>query len=80
VRRRPRGRTVDVHAVRNAVISRTADVHGVRPHAVHIGPVGTLPLTTSGKVRRRECRQAFLSGTLPELHEAAHAEARHADA
>jgi len=80
VRRRPRGRTVDVRAVRNAVISRTAAVHGVRPHAVHIGPVGTLPLTTSGKVRRRECRPAFLSGSLPELNEAAHAEARHADA
>ena len=80
VRRRPRGRTVDVRAVRNAVINRTAAVHGVRPHAVHIGPVGTLPLTTSGKVRRRECRQAFLSGSLPELREAPHHEAHHADA
>lgn len=78
VRRRPRGVAVDPRAVGEAVISRTAAVHGVRPHMVHIGPAGMLPLTTSGKVRRRECRQAFLAGSLPALRDTACAEAGHA--
>ncbi|QHC27512.1 fatty acyl-AMP ligase [Streptomyces sp. HF10] len=41
----------------------TAD-HGVRPGRVHIGPPGTVLMTTSGKVRRRDTRKAYLDGTL----------------
>jgi acyl-CoA synthetase (AMP-forming)/AMP-acid ligase II len=69
LRRRTRTRVIDVREVRDAVISHTAAVHGVRPHVVHLGPIGTLPLTTSGKVRRRQCRQEFLAGRLPALRE-----------
>ncbi|OIK28456.1 fatty acyl-AMP ligase [Streptomyces malaysiense] len=38
--------------------------HGVRPGRVHIGPPGTVLMTTSGKVRRRDTRKAYLDGTL----------------
>jgi hypothetical protein len=37
---------------------------------VHLAPVSTIPLTTSGKVRRSACRDAFNAGAL------AHAKAR----
>ncbi|WP_128431868.1 fatty acyl-AMP ligase [Streptomyces cyaneus] len=38
--------------------------HGVRPAEMHFGPPGTVLTTTSGKVRRRATRAAFLEGTL----------------
>jgi acyl-CoA synthetase (AMP-forming)/AMP-acid ligase II len=39
---------------------------GVRPH-VHICPKGTIPITTSGKVRRQEARRMFLANALRPL-------------
>jgi len=47
-------------AVREAVSSRT----GVRPHTVRILEPGTLPRTSSGKMRRREALRRFQAGTL----------------
>jgi acyl-CoA synthetase (AMP-forming)/AMP-acid ligase II len=47
-------------AVRIAVSSRT----GVRPHTVRILEPGTLPRTSSGKMRRGEALRRFQSGTL----------------
>ncbi len=47
-------------AVRVAVSSRT----GVRPHTVRILEPGTLPRTSSGKMRRGEALRRFQSGTL----------------
>jgi len=46
--------------IRAAVIERT----GVRPHAVHILEPGTLPRTSSGKLRRAETLRRFLCGEL----------------
>jgi acyl-CoA synthetase (AMP-forming)/AMP-acid ligase II len=40
--------------------------HRVLPHTIVIGPVGLVRKTTSGKVRRRACRQAFLDGDMPK--------------
>jgi acyl-CoA synthetase (AMP-forming)/AMP-acid ligase II len=48
---------------REAVIATVTAVHGVRPSEVPIVPVGTIPVTTSGKVRRRDTRAAYLRGT-----------------
>ncbi|MEW2621359.1 fatty acyl-AMP ligase [Streptomyces sp. NPDC048106] len=45
--------------------------HGVRPGRVHIGPPGTVLMTTSGKVRRRDTRKAYLEGTLKAFPAAA---------
>jgi acyl-CoA synthetase (AMP-forming)/AMP-acid ligase II len=47
-------------AAREAVSSRT----GVRPHTVRVLEPGTLPRTSSGKMRRREALRRFQAGTL----------------
>jgi fatty-acyl-CoA synthase len=47
-------------AVRRAVLERT----GVRAHAVRILEPGTLPRTSSGKMRRGEALRRFLEGSL----------------
>lgn len=57
-----------------AITSAVTQNHGVAPHAVHLAPVSTIPLTTSGKVRRSACRDAFND------HQLAHARPRGAEA
>ncbi|HYH47690.1 MAG TPA: fatty acyl-AMP ligase, partial [Thermoanaerobaculia bacterium] len=47
-------------ALRRAV----AEEHEVQVHEVVLLRAGELPRTTSGKVRRRACREAWLAGTL----------------
>ncbi|MCQ8769516.1 fatty acyl-AMP ligase [Streptomyces telluris] len=54
-------------AVLDAVIAAVTADHGVRPAAVHFGPVGAIPMTTSGKVRRDATRKAYVRGTLKKL-------------
>ncbi|MGA8892103.1 MAG: AMP-binding protein, partial [Anaeromyxobacteraceae bacterium] len=46
-------------AIREAVLSRT----GVRPHTVRLLAPGTLPRTSSGKMRRGEALRRFQAGT-----------------
>jgi acyl-CoA synthetase (AMP-forming)/AMP-acid ligase II len=46
--------------VRAAVTART----GVAPHTALILPAGTLPRTSSGKLRRGEALRRYLAGTL----------------
>ncbi len=46
--------------IRQAVLSRT----GVAPHAVHVLAPGTLPRTSSGKLRRGEALRRLVAGTL----------------
>lgn len=62
---------------------------GIRPAHVELLAPGTLPRTSSGKLRRREARNQWLAGTLAPpkkvsvaglLVEAAHGELRHARA
>lgn len=50
--------------LRGRVIEAVTADHGVRPTHLHFGPVGTILMTTSGKVRRRATKAAFLDGTL----------------
>lgn len=47
-----------------AIRAAVAVEHGVGMHAVALLKMRTLPKTTSGKVQRRACRAAFLSGKL----------------
>jgi acyl-CoA synthetase (AMP-forming)/AMP-acid ligase II len=49
-----------IEQIRVAVIERTA----VRPHAVHVLEAGTLPRTSSGKMRRAEALRRFVAGEL----------------
>jgi acyl-CoA synthetase (AMP-forming)/AMP-acid ligase II len=46
--------------VRRAVLERT----GVAPHTVRVLAPGTLPRTSSGKLRRQEALRRFVEGTL----------------
>jgi acyl-CoA synthetase (AMP-forming)/AMP-acid ligase II len=55
-----------VEAVGHAV----ARDHGVEPFAVVLIRPRTLPKTSSGKVRRRACRDAYVAGTLSRLDHA----------
>jgi len=61
---RVRGAREDGHAlegaIRAAVLSRT----GVKAHTVRLLEPGTLPRTSSGKMRRSEALRRFLAGTL----------------
>ncbi|QDV56592.1 non-ribosomal peptide synthetase [Rosistilla oblonga] len=44
-----------------------AESHQVTPHAIVLVKSGSLPKTSSGKLRRRDCRQMFLDGELSEV-------------
>jgi fatty-acyl-CoA synthase len=49
--------------IRQRVHRRT----GLIPETVHLAPKGTIEKTTSGKLRRRECRRQFETGQLPYI-------------
>ena len=71
--RRAGSRTeADLAEVRAAVVARVTAEHSVRPTAVHLGPPGTIPTTTSGKVRHAATRQAYERGELRPLIAARH--------
>jgi acyl-CoA synthetase (AMP-forming)/AMP-acid ligase II len=60
-------RQPDVAAVAEAVRRAVADEHEADLHAFALLRPGGIPRTSSGKVRRRDCRSAFLAGTLDAL-------------
>jgi len=47
-----------------------ARTHGIRAHAIVLLPPGALPRTTSGKIQRRTCREAYLNGDFARLIDA----------
>jgi acyl-CoA synthetase (AMP-forming)/AMP-acid ligase II len=55
--------TAAIAAVRDAVVAE----HGIALHEVVLVRRGTIPRTTSGKVRRSECRQRWLAGELARV-------------
>jgi fatty-acyl-CoA synthase len=59
-RREARADGALVAEIRRAVLERT----GVAPHTVQLLAPGTLPRTSSGKLRRREALRRFLAGAL----------------
>ncbi|MBU8897157.1 amino acid adenylation domain-containing protein, partial [Corallococcus sp. M34] len=54
--------------VAGAIRQRLSEVHEVLPAALVLIEPGSLPKTSSGKVRRSATREAFLAGELRELH------------
>ena len=48
----------------SAVIERIATATGIPPDVVRIVPPGTVPKTSSGKIRRADARRLYLSGRL----------------
>jgi acyl-CoA synthetase (AMP-forming)/AMP-acid ligase II len=55
---------LDVRGVLHAVREAVAAEHGLRVHALVLLRTGSIPRTTSGKVRRRACRDQLCAGTL----------------
>lgn len=57
-------RTLDAAEVFRAIRRAVSEEHGLQVHAVVLVRPSTLPKTSSGKVRRRSCRNAFLDQSL----------------
>lgn len=58
---------VDCEEVATAVRQAVTEEHEINVHAVVLVKPGTLPKTSSGKPRRRYCRDQFLAGDLQEI-------------
>ena len=56
--------TAAVETAGVAVRTAVAEAHGIAPYEVILIRSGTLPRTSSGKVRRRACRDAYREGVL----------------
>ncbi|GGS81893.1 non-ribosomal peptide synthetase [Streptomyces cinerochromogenes] len=65
VRGRPSGD--DVAGITAAVRQSVADGHGVSVDEVVLVRLGAIPRTSSGKIRRAECRTRWLAGHLPPI-------------
>ncbi|MBV9447173.1 MAG: SDR family NAD(P)-dependent oxidoreductase [Streptosporangiaceae bacterium] len=57
-------RAADPEAVAKSIRLQVTSEHDLAPAAVILIRPGSLPMTTSGKVRRNECRQLYLDGLL----------------
>ena len=55
----------DVEAVASTVRAAVRQGHGIEVDTLALVEPGSVPKTTSGKVRRGACRDAYLSGRLP---------------
>ncbi len=63
-------RAVGTEDLRQAIVAirrAISDCHQIAPCAVALVPPGSLPKTTSGKLQRFLCREAFAAGELPVL-------------
>jgi acyl-CoA synthetase (AMP-forming)/AMP-acid ligase II len=57
--------TSDLEALRQVITATLVATFGVAPSLVHFGPVGTVPLTTSGKPQRQATKLSLMAGSLP---------------
>jgi acyl-CoA synthetase (AMP-forming)/AMP-acid ligase II/acyl carrier protein len=62
-------RDVDAADVAARVRQRVADEHELSPWALVLVKTNGIPKTSSGKIQRQACRQAFLQGSLPVVAE-----------
>jgi len=60
-------RSLDVPAVQAAVRENVTAQHGIQVHRLALVKPGAVPRTTSGKIRRRHCRELLANGSLAEL-------------
>jgi amino acid adenylation domain-containing protein len=75
VERRAGSLSSSLGEIADAVRRAVAEEHGVRVADVVLLRAGTIPKTSSGKIRRRECRALYLAGDLEALHRSAAAPA-----
>ena len=57
-------RNADHEAIMHAVRTAIVDEHEIDPHAIVLIRPASLPITSSGKVQRRKCRELFLADQL----------------
>jgi acyl-CoA synthetase (AMP-forming)/AMP-acid ligase II len=58
----------DWEEVADRIVGAVAGEQGTAPDAVVFVPRGSIPRTTSGKIRRSECRSLYGRGELAEVH------------
>jgi acyl-CoA synthetase (AMP-forming)/AMP-acid ligase II len=63
----PSEQQVRYEAITRAVRQAVSEHHGVTLSIVSLLPLGAMPKTSSGKLRRRDCRVAILNGSLDEV-------------
>ncbi len=61
-------RIVSAEKVVQAIVRQIGMQHGISPAAVVLLPPNSVPKTTSGKIQRNACRQAFLTNELPAVY------------
>ncbi|WP_197527325.1 aminotransferase class I/II-fold pyridoxal phosphate-dependent enzyme [Pirellulimonas nuda] len=59
-----RDRRIDIEEVFTAVRKAISEMHDVAPAAIVLIKPNSIPKTSSGKIQRHACRQAYLDGTL----------------
>ncbi|MEM9447028.1 MAG: fatty acyl-AMP ligase [Cyanobacteria bacterium P01_E01_bin.6] len=57
-------RSLDVNTVLGDIQEATTAEHGLHIHAIVLIETGSIPKTSSGKIQRHACRQAFLTNSL----------------
>ncbi|MCW7541934.1 fatty acyl-AMP ligase [Aquabacterium sp. A7-Y] len=50
-----------LNSVRQAITESVVRDHGIAPARIQLVPPGSIPMTTSGKVQRQACKQAFMA-------------------
>jgi glutamate-1-semialdehyde-2,1-aminomutase len=60
---RSQRRQIDRDAIETAVLAAVSEQHELQVDALLLLKPGTIPKTSSGKIQRRACRQAFLDNT-----------------
>ena len=63
------GVRLDLSAIMEDIAERLVEVHEVQPHRIVLIGAGSLPKTSSGKVRRSAARDALRAGLLPVIAE-----------
>ncbi len=69
------GRGVDVDAVFSSIRRAVSEEHEVSIESIVLVKTGGVPKTSSGKIRRRRCRELYLRGELPVVACWQHADA-----
>ena len=64
-----RHRNADYAGIFEVIRREVATEHDLHPHAIVLLKAGSIPKTSSGKIQRHACRQAFLDGTLEVVGE-----------
>ncbi|MBL1078838.1 AMP-binding protein [Nocardia sp. 2] len=64
----PRAEDLDPEQLVAVIHDAVARIHGIAPSAIVLIAEGTVPRTTSGKLRRQRCRTDYLAGALSEVY------------